>query len=150
MRRKPAGGHQLFFDLGRKDIYAAQDDHIVRPAGDFLHPAHAPRGSRQKTGQVAGAIADHRQTFFGQGREHQFAHLTVLNDLTGLRIDDFGIEVIFPNVQTVFGFHTFIRHTRSHDFGQAIDINRMHIKGLFHFLAHGVGPGFCPKHAHIQ
>src|SRR5690606_9913111 len=78
MRRETPAFQDLLLDLGRKDIDAAQDDHVVGPAGDLLDPAHRPGGAGQQPGQVAGAITHHRQALFGQRGEYEFAHLAVL------------------------------------------------------------------------
>jgi hypothetical protein len=43
----------------------------------------------------SGAIADERERFLRDGRQHQLTFLPRRQRLTGLRIDDLGQEVIF-------------------------------------------------------
>ena len=49
--------HQLL-DLGREQVDAADDQHVVAAADDLAHAAHRARGRRQEARQVAGAVAD--------------------------------------------------------------------------------------------
>ena len=105
---RPAALEDLLLDLGRKHVDAAQNDHVVGTAGDLFHPPHGAGRARQKTGQVARAVTDDRQAFLGECREDKLAHLAVRQNFAGLRIDDLGIEVIFPDMQAVLGLDAFI------------------------------------------
>ena len=58
--------------------------------------------------------------------------------------------MVFPDVQPVLGFYTFISHAGAHDLGQAINIHRMHVESVFDFLAHGIGPGLGPENTDLQ
>ena len=58
--------------------------------------------------------------------------------------------MILPDVQAVLCLHAFHGHAGAHDLAQAIDVDGVHIKGLFNLLPHGVGPGFRAKNTHFQ
>jgi hypothetical protein len=64
-------------DLGREQVDAADDEHVVAAADDLAHAAHRARGRRQEARQVARAVADHRQRFLGERREDELALLAV-------------------------------------------------------------------------
>jgi hypothetical protein len=141
MTAAPVGGEQDLLDLGREQVDAAQDDHVVGTSRDLLHAPHArPRGARQQPRQVAGAIADHRKRFLGQGSENKFALLAVGPRRAGVGIDHFGIEMILPDMQTVFALHAFLRDAGAHHLGQSIDIGGVHVEGCFDLAAHRIGP----------
>ena len=122
VRRKVFELHNLLFQLRREDVDAANDQHIVAAAADPIHTAHAARGCREQTRQVAGAVADHRQRLFGQRGEQQFALLAVIQRRAVVRVNDLRVEMIFPDGRAVDGFDTLHRHARPHHFGEAIDV----------------------------
>ena len=134
MRRQAAALQDLLLDLGREDVDAAQDDHVVGAAGDLLHPPHRPRRARQQPGQVAGAVADDRQRLLGQRGEDQLAHLAVRQHRAGLGVDDLGVEVVLPDVQPVLGLDAFVGDAGPHHLGQAVDVDRVHVEGLLDLL----------------
>ena len=150
MRRDATRGQHLFLDLGREHVHAAQDHHVIRPPGDLLHPPHRPRGAGQKPRKVAGPVADHRQTLFGERREHQLAQFPVRQHFARLRVDDLGQEVILPDDRAVFRLDTFVGDTRPHDLGQPVDIDGVHVERLFHLAPHRIGPGFGPEDADFE
>jgi hypothetical protein len=53
-------------------------------------------------------------------------------------------------MQPVFRLDAFLRDAGADHVGQAIDIDHVHIEGLFDFRAHGVGPGFGAKNADFE
>ena len=58
--------------------------------------------------------------------------------------------MVFPNMQAIFGFHTFVGDAGAEHFGKSVNIDGMHVKCLFNFLPHGICPRFCPKNCHIK
>ena len=82
------------------------------PAGDLLHPTHRARRTRQQSGQVPGSVANDGQRFLGERGENQLTFFTVRQHFARDRIDDLRVEVVFPDMQPVFCFHTFHCHTR--------------------------------------
>ena len=110
---------------------------------DRAVPGHQAR-------QIPGAVADHRHGLFGERGKDQFARFAIGHGFQSFGVHDFGVEVIFPDVQPVFRFNAFIGHPRPHDFGKTININSMHIERLFDLGPHRVGPGFGPEDADIQ
>jgi hypothetical protein len=150
VRAQALGAQDQFLDLGREHVDAADDHHVVGPAGDLFHAPHAARRAGQQAGQVAGAVADDRQRLLGQRGEHQFALLAVGQHFAGLRVDDLGVEVIFPDVQAVLGFHALLRNAGANHFGQAVDIDGVHVESVLDFLAHGVGPRLGTEDADLQ
>jgi hypothetical protein len=150
MRAEAVGRHQLFLDLGREDVDAAQDDHVVGAARDLLHPPHRPRRAGQQAGQVAGAVADDREGLLGERGEDKLPHLAIGKDFAGHGVDDLGVEVILPDVQAVLGLDAFVGDAGAHDLGEAVDVDRMHVEGLFDLGPHGVGPGLRAEDADLK
>ena len=137
----------LFFDLGREHVDAANDQHVIAAPGDLVQAPHRPRSTWQQACQVAGTVADHGQGLLAQGGEHQFAHLPVRQHFACHRIDDFRVEVVFPNSQPVLGFRALHGHTRAHDFREAVDIQGGDAHTVFDGAAQLTGPGFGTEDA---
>ena len=133
-----------------KDVDAAQDDHVVGPPGDLLHPAHGAGGAGQQAGKVAGAVADDREGLLGQRGENQLAPRAFGQRRAGIGIDDLGVEVILPDVQPVLGLHAFHRHARTDHLREAVDVDRMHVESRLDLLPHGIGPGFRAEDADLE
>jgi hypothetical protein len=76
MRRQPRKADQDRFQLRRKNVDAADDQHVVVAPSD-AHDAHmgaaADAGRVVEPRDVPGPVADHRQRFLGQRGDHQFA-----------------------------------------------------------------------------
>ena len=102
VRRKGWRTQDEFLDLGGEEVDAAQDDHVIRPASDLLHPSYGPGGAWQQPGEVPRAIADHRHCLLGERREDQLALLAVRQYVTRDWIDHLWIEVVLPDMQAVF------------------------------------------------
>ena len=78
------------------------------------------------------------------------AHLAVGQHLARLRIDNLGIEMVFPDMQAILGLDAFHRDAGADDFRQAVNIDGVHVEGLFDFLPHGVGPRLGAEHADLE
>src|SRR5438128_1033507 len=81
----------------RKNVHAADNRHVVGPAVDFFHAPLAARRGRQKTREVARAVADHRQRLLSERGEDQFALLALCQRLAALRVHDFRVEMVLPD-----------------------------------------------------
>ena len=139
-----------FLDLRREQVHAADDQHVVRAAGDLLDAPHRPRGRRQQARQVARAIADHRQRFLGERREDQFALLAFRQHLAGLRIDDLRIEVVLPDRQPVLGLDALLRDPGTDDLRQAVDVDRVERGLRLDRVAHRRRPRLGAEDADLQ
>src|SRR5690606_40212978 len=82
--------------------------------------------------------------------EHQFAGLAIGHRLAGIGVDDLGVEVVFPHHRAIFGFDAFAGHTRPHDFGKPINVDRVEPGLGFDVLAHLAGPGLGAENADAQ
>ena len=98
MGAEPVAAQELLLELRREHVDAAHDHHVVGAAGHLLHAPHGARRARQEPCQVARAIADDRHRLLGQRGEDEFAALAVRQHAAALRVDDLGIEVVFPDV----------------------------------------------------
>ena len=58
--------------------------------------------------------------------------------------------MILPDVQAILGLDAFLRDAWPHDFGQAVNVDGVHVEGLFDLLAHGVGPRLRAEDADLQ
>ena len=88
--------HDLLFQLGREDVDAADDEHIVTATADPVHTTHGAGGPWKQARQVAGAITNNRQRLLGQRGEQQFALLAIIKRRAVVRVDDLRIEMVFP------------------------------------------------------
>ena len=140
VRRQGRDLEDELLDLGREEVDAAQDDHVVGAAGDLLHPAHGAGGARQQPGQVAGAVADDRHRLLGQRGEDQLAELAVGQHLAGDRVDDLGVEVVLPDVQAVLGLDALLGDAGAHHLGQSVDVGRVDAGPGLDLGPHLVGP----------
>src|SRR5712675_687346 len=98
-------------DLRRKDVDTSNDKHVVAAAGDPRHAPHGARRAGQQSGEVARAVADDRHADLGQRRDDQLADFVIGQNRAGFRIDDLGIEVVFPDREAVARFYAFGRDT---------------------------------------
>src|SRR5574343_15188 len=140
----------LLLDLGREDVDAADDQHVVGTAGDLADTAERAGGRRQQAGQVAGAVADDREGFLGQRGEHQFALFAVGQYFPGFRVDDFGVEMIFPNDRAVLGLDTFAGNARPHHFSQAVDVDGVDAELALDFATHALAPRLGTEDADLE
>ena len=140
----------LLFNLRREYVDAANDQHVVRAAGDLVHAAERARGRCQQARQIAGAVANHREGFLGQRGEHQFAFGAVGQHFAGIGVDDFWVEMVFPNHRAVFGLNAFACHAGAHDFGQAVDVDSVQTQIALNFSAHALAPRLGTKNADLE
>ena len=128
MRRQRLDLEQLLLDLGREDIDAAHDHHVVGAPRDLLHAPHRARRARQQPREVARAIADHRHRLLGERGEDELAFLAVRQARAGRGVDHLGEEMILPDMQPILGLDAFIGHARPHHLGKPVDVDRMHVE----------------------
>ena len=55
--------------------------------------------------------------------------------------------MVFPNVQSVFRLDAFVGNARTHHLGQAIDVDSVHVEGMFDLGAHRIRPRFGAENA---
>src|SRR5690606_37704263 len=140
----------LFLDLGGEYVHPPDDQHVVAAAGDAAHAPEAAGSRGQQPGEVAGAVAHDRQGFLGERSEDQFAFLAVGHRLTGGGVDDFRIEMVFPDHRAVLGFDALRSDARAHDFGQPVDVHGIQPQLAFDLGAHAVAPGFGAEDPDLQ
>ena len=150
MRRQPLVPKQDFLDLGRKQVDPADDQHVIAAAGHLLHSPHGTGGAGHQPREIAGAVTNHRTRFLRERGENELPHLAVEQHLAGRRVDDLGVEVVFPEVEPVLALRTFGRNARAYDFRKPVDIERLHVEAGFDLVAHRSGPGLGAEHADLQ
>src|SRR5574343_1586704 len=140
----------LLLDLGREDVDAADDQHVVGTAGDLADATEGARSRRQQAGQVAGAVADDREGLLGQRSENQFALFAVGQHFAGFRIDDLGVEMVFPDHRAILGLDAFAGDARPHHFGQAVDVDGVEAQLALDLAAHALAPRLGTEDADLQ
>src|SRR5699024_1820868 len=129
------------FDLGRENIDAAQNDHVIGPTGNATHATVTGAGrSWFQAGEVVGSEANNGECFTGQGGEDQLAFLIISQWSPADGVDDFWAEVIFPDVATILGIDSFPSDSGTHELGQAVNIAGFQVVELFDFVTHTFGP----------
>src|SRR5690625_6219138 len=119
------------FDLCRENIDAAQNDHVIGPPGNATHATVTGTGrSWFQAGEVVGSEANDGECFTGQGGEDQLAFLSVSQWFFVDGVDDFGADVIFPDVATILAVHSFTSNPRPHELDQAVDIADFQVDAL--------------------
>ena len=109
MRQRALDLQQRGLHLRRKDIDAANNQHVVAAAADAPYAPQSPAARAwpgKKRRDVARAIADHRHGLLAEGGQHQLALLAVGQQLAGLRIDDLRVKMIFEDVQAIMLWHS--------------------------------------------
>ena len=114
MRRERGAAQDDLLDLGREDVDAADDHHVVGATCDLLHAPHGARRARQEARQVAGAVADDRHRFLCERGEHEFSGLPVRQHFARLRVDYLGIERVLPDRQRAARVGALLRDAGSH------------------------------------
>ena len=138
-----AGVEQGRFDLGREDVDPANHHHVVGAAGearDAAMGASAAAGLVDDVGQVVGAVAQKGHALLGQGGDHQLPFFAVGHRLAGVRIDDFKIEKVLPEVQAVLLF-ALDGDARPADFAHTIDVKGLDGQAFLDGFAHVFRPG---------
>src|SRR5699024_8525548 len=128
------------FELGREAVHAAQDDHVVIACSNAVQAAHGTCGAWQNAGEIVGAVANNRQSFFGQGGDDKLTIFTIRKRLESFWVHDFWVEVVFPYGQAVFGLHTFLSFARAHDLREAVDIDVIKSESYFTYVAYVFRP----------
>ena len=137
-------------DLRRKDVDAADDEHVVRAAGNLFHAPHSARSRRQEPREVARAVADDRQRFLCERGENQLAFFALRQQCAALRVDDLRVEVVLPDGEAVFRLDAFLRDTRADHLRETVEVDRIDGKALLDRAAHLVGPGLGTEDAQAQ
>ena len=142
------------FDLAREHVHAAHDNHVVATAADAADAADGTAALALRLldgGDVAGAVADDGHCALAQGREHEFAFFAVRQRFKRFRVHDFGVEMVFEDVDAVAAL-AFATHARTHDFGKAVNVVSLDASLFFDVVAHAVAPRFCTEDTalHLQ
>ena len=101
MRRDVAYLQQHCFDLRRKDVDAADDDHVVGSPDDSLHPDGGALACAFLTDQprpVSRPIAQQRKRLFGDAGEDKLSHFAVRQPLARVGVNDLRNEMILGDV----------------------------------------------------
>src|SRR4051812_34365732 len=109
--------------MGREDIAAADDQHVVGPTRHLLHPAHAARRAGEQAGEVAGAIADYRRRLLSERGENELAKFSGRANGAGRRVDDLRVEMILPDVRAVLALDALHGDAWADHFREAIDVD---------------------------
>ena len=152
MRPDAMDGHQDGFDLGREDIDAADDHHIVGAAADQVHAHIGPAAGAAlivETRDVLGPVTQHRDAFLGQGRQDKLPFFSLRQCLTRHGIDDFREEMVLIDVHAFKG-QAFIGNTGAGDFGQAIILGVRDAQAHFNQAAHFRRMAFAAEKADAQ
>src|SRR5574343_394283 len=148
--RQAGVAQDLFLDLGREDVDATDHQHVVGPASDLADATEGARSRRQQAGQVAGAVADDREGFLGQRGEDQFALFAVGQHFAGFRVDDLGVEMVFPDHRAVLALDALAGNARAHHFGQAVDVDGVDAELALDLGAHALPPRLGAEDADLQ
>lgn len=119
------------FDIAGKHINTRDNKHIIEPAGN-IDP-----GMRSTTGtglsidraDITRSKANHRSGGFPQGRQDQFAALTLPYRFQRLRMNDFDDQMILGQMQSL----SFIAHagTGAEDIGNAVKVDDLRFPERF-------------------
>ena len=140
------------FDLGREYIHATDDEHVIAASLGFAHLNMGTSAGALLPGQYAeitGPVTDQRESFLGDAGEYQLSFFTLRKNLTGLRIDDLGNEMIFVDVHAALLF-TLEGYTRSGDLGQSVDIISLDAQFALDLVPHFLCPGLCTEDTCLQ
>ena len=145
MRLNPFNTDQDRLDLRRKDIDAANDQHVVGAAAHTCDAGMGPAADARfigYAGNIPGAVTDQGNTLLGDGCNDQFTAFTLSQALTGFGIYDLRDEVVLPDMQTLFGLDALDCHAWSHDLRQSVDIYGCQVKLFLDLITHGFRPRF--------
>src|SRR6516225_3142979 len=96
---------------------------------------------------VARAIADHRQRFLAQRRDHKLARFSIRQSIESFRIDDLEQKMILPTVQSILRRVALTSDAGSDNFGQSIEIDRFDAQTRLQFTAQRLAPGLGTEDA---
>ena len=143
---------QDFLDLGREDVDAADDEHVVGAAHGLCHTdvgAAAGALFPVEHADILGAVAQQGEGLFGDGGEDQLALGAVGQDLAGVGVDDLGNEVVLADVHACL-LGALVGNTGAGELGEAIDIIGLDAHLGLNVVAHLLGPGLSAEDAGLQ
>ncbi len=133
---------QSVLHLGREDIDAADDKHVVHPsrdAGDTNVGAAAGAGRIIVGCDVADAVPDHGQRLLLEHGDDQFSLLPGTELLSRLGVQDLDVREISPDVDAVL--LGALGEQRSGELRRSVDIVRLDAGDLLDAVAHLLRPG---------
>ncbi len=142
--------HRL--DLGREDVDAPDDEHVVGAAPGLGHlhmGAAAGAGLPGEGADVPGAVAQQGEGLLGDGGEDQLALTALGEDLPGVGVDDLGDEVVLVDVHPGLG-GALEGDAGAGELGQAVNIVGFNTQRILDVLAHLLTPGLGPEDARLQ
>src|ERR1700694_3355465 len=142
VRRDVRQADQHSLDLRGIDVHAADDQHVVVTPGDALQAQVRPAAGaalRGGAGDVARAIAEHRQCLLGERRDDELARLALGDRPPAAGVDDLEEKMVLPAVQPVLRL-ALDGYARPHDLGQAINVDRLQAKPDLDLAPHGLAP----------
>ena len=104
---------------GPEHVDAANDEHIIAASSNSQEPAQRSATLTWLTGnrgKVSRAVTDDGHGLLAQRCQNQFSLGIVWKDITGPRIDNLGIEMIFEDMQPIMA-PAFHRHAWTGNFG---------------------------------
>ncbi len=140
------------FDLRGKDVDAADDQHIIRPAlkaGDTGGSPATGTGFVSDGGQVFGSVAQQRNAFFGQCSQNQLADFTVRQNFQCVRINNLSIKVVVHDMAALV-LIAVLSHPRSHNLTQTVDVKKLNTQPIFYLLAQLDSPRLAAANGHPQ
>ena len=106
-------------------------------------------GLTPQTGDVFGAIADHRHCAPLQRGKYQFSFFALWQGFQRLRVYDFRQKMIFIDVKTIL-FGSVVSHAGTAQLGQAVCFLCLYAHAFLDFMAHGNRPGFGTEYTDAQ
>ena len=123
----------------------------ARGAGDGPRSVPDNAGSAgQQASEVTGPVADDGHRFLRQGRKDELTLHAIRQNVTRVRINDLGIEMILPDDGSILRLDTFAGHAGAHDFGQTIDVGCLQTHSPLDFGPHPLRPGLRSEDADTQ
>ena len=120
-------------DLGREDVHALDDEHIIGTTHCFRHTGMGTAAGTwliRDFRDVFCAVTQNGHTTAGQCGDNQLSDLVFAQTFAGIVVDDLRQEVIFGKVHTVAGF-TVTGNTRTAQFGHTVVIRDTDIEVRF-------------------
>jgi hypothetical protein len=76
--------------------------------------------------------------------------LAVRQHASGLRVDDFGIEMVLPNIKSVLLLDALGGHAGTDHLREAVGIDGMDAGGALDLRAHSVAPRLGAEHRNLR
>ena len=109
----------------------------------------AGAGGIVKVGDIAGSVADKRESFLVDAGEYQLALLAGREHLAGVRVNDLGDKVVFIDVHALL-FIALEGDAGTADFRKSVDIVGFETEFVFDITAHFLRPGFRAEDTGLQ